>query len=578
MAYTLQQLLTDVQAIGLGHTVPYITTDQKRGRLDAVDLDQGKISFTFLNDTVTPPVEESGNFSQDKLLQVANAFSSGEAINIDAVLNGGGNKRSVLEAFLAHTEHIFVCYVNGAKHLFWTPQHSHAVGSLCYLAPGFVANQYVSSDQMETDFQQWLVQQPSRGESGLFGASHATTYCNGLRTCLSDPVFDRVLVKNLFEVQNDRCFQILFDTIRKVPGYAAYNKGWNSQAFNAAMGKYLKYLQEKTLSMPVQTGTNAFAGMPLQRITYGAPGTGKSFGMNECIDGWSVVRTTFHPDSDYSTFVGAYKPTMNGAAIVYSFVPQAFLTAYIQAWKDREHPQFLIIEEINRGNCAQIFGDLFQLLDRDDEGESRYPIDADKDIAKFLADAFAAAEIGDADVKSGVKLKLPSNLYIWATMNTSDQSLFPMDSAFKRRWDWKYVPIKNANLGWEIVVGDCEVDWWKFLVAINKVVKGVTNSADKQLGYFFVKAKDSVIDAEMFVNKVAFYLWNDVFKDCELDGEAFKIEREGGEVDVLAFQDFFKEDGTINEEVLKNFLTKLVPQPETAPGGSEPGPAVDGEA
>ncbi|MBP5599791.1 MAG: hypothetical protein J6X48_05895, partial [Lachnospiraceae bacterium] len=107
MAYTLQQLLTDVQAIGLGHTVPYITTDQKRGRLDAVDLDQGKISFTFLNDTATPPVEESGNFSQDKLLQVANAFSSGEAINIDAVLNGGGNKRSVLEAFLAHTEHIF---------------------------------------------------------------------------------------------------------------------------------------------------------------------------------------------------------------------------------------------------------------------------------------------------------------------------------------------------------------------------------------------------------------------------------------------------------------------------------------
>ena len=163
-------------------------------------------------------------------------------------------------------------------------------------------------------------------------------------------------------------------------------------------------------------------------------------------------------------------------------------------------------------------------------------------------------------------------------MNTSDQSLFPMDSAFKRRWDWKYVPIKNANLGWEIVVGDCEVDWWKFLVEINKIVKGVTNSADKQLGYFFVKAKDSVIDAEMFVNKVAFYLWNDVFKDCELDGDAFKIEREGGEVDVLAFQDFFKEDGAINEEVLKNFLTKLVPQPETAPGESEAGPAADGEA
>jgi hypothetical protein len=175
-------------------------------------------------------------------------------------------------------------------------------------------------------------------------------------------------------------------------------------------------------------------------------------------------------------------------------------------------------------------------------------------------------------------LALPPNLYIWATMNTSDQSLFPIDSAFKRRWDWKYVPIKDAGKGWKIKFGDCEVDWWKFLFAINKIVKGVTNSADKQLGYFFVKAKDSVIDAEMFVNKVAFYLWNDVFKDCELDGEAFKITREGGEVDVLAFQDFFKEDGTINEEVLKNFLTNLVPQPETAPVESEAGPAVDGEA
>lgn len=570
MAYTLQQLLSDVQAIGIGQTVPYITTDQKRGRLDAVDLSQGKISFTFLNDTTTPPVEESGSFSQDKLLLVVNALSSGDAINIDAVLNGGGNKRSVLEAFLAHTEHIFVCYVNGAKHLFWTSQHAHAVGSLCYLAPMFVANQYVAADQMESDFQQWLVQQPSRGETGLFGASHATTYCNGLRTCLHDPVFDRVFVKNLFEVQDDKCFKVLFDTIRKVPGYTAYNKSWNNQALNAAMGKYLKYLQEKTLSMPTQTGSNAFAGQPLQRITYGAPGTGKSFGLNDSIDGWAAVRTTFHPDSDYSTFVGSYKPTMNGSAIEYRFIPQAFLTAYVRAWKDLSHPQFLIIEEINRGNCAQIFGDLFQLLDRNNEGESRYPIDADRDISAYLSEEFSSANIADADVKSGTKLKLPNNLYIWATMNTSDQSLFPMDSAFKRRWDWKYVPIKNANLGWEIKFGDCEIDWWKFLVKINKVVKSVTNSADKQLGYFFVKLNEgeTEISADLFVNKVAFYLWNDVFKDCELDGDAFKITREDGD-GVLAFEDFFKEDGSINEDVLKNFLTVLVPEEAPAQGGDE---------
>ena len=362
-----------------------------------------------------------------------------------------------------------------------------------------------------------------------------------------------------------------------------------------------------------------------QLITYGAPGTGKSHKIDELTNETNSIRVTFHPDTDYAAFVGAYKPTMGEQeryaldatgkthkidaremSIVYSFVPQAFMKAYVEAWKRYTDASlqgdaknyYLVIEEINRGNCAQIFGDLFQLLDRADNGFSAYAITPDDDIQKFLEtdkdykladislteDIKKMTEAGEkviataADIKSGKKLVLPPNLFIRATMNTSDQSLFPMDSAFKRRWDWEYVPIKNMNLGWKIKFSDCEKEWWKFLVAINKIVKGVTNSADKQMGYFFVRAKDSVIDAEMFVNKVAFYLWNDVFKDCELDGDAFKIERDEGEVDVLSFHDFFKEDGTINEEVLKNFLTTLVPQPETALGESEAGPVADGEA
>ena len=397
--------------------------------------------------------------------------------------------------------------------------------------------------------------------------------------------------------------------------------------YNATLFK----LAEMELDIaPYTHGTNslfAAASLNPQIITYGAPGTGKSHKIDMFTNESNSIRVTFHPDTDYAAFVGAYKPTMDEQeryaldatgkthkieakekTIVYSFVPQAFMKAYVEAWRRYTDASlqgdtktyYLVIEEINRGNCAQIFGDLFQLLDRaDNNGFSAYAITPDDDIQKFLAtdkdykladislseDIKKVSETGEkviataADIKAGKKLVLPPNLCIWATMNTSDQSLFPMDSAFKRRWDWKYVPIKDAGKGWKIKFGDCEVDWWKFLFAINKIVKGVTNSADKQLGYFFVKAKDSVIDAEMFVNKVAFYLWNDVFKDCELDGEAFKITREGGEVDVLAFQDFFKEaDGTINEEVLKNFLTKLVPQPETASGESEAGPAVDAEA
>lgn len=363
----------------------------------------------------------------------------------------------------------------------------------------------------------------------------------------------------------------------------------------------------------------------LQLITYGAPGTGKSHKIDELTNETNSIRVTFHPDTDYAAFVGAYKPTMGEQerygldasgtthkieakekTIVYSFAPQAFLKAYVEAWKRYTDTSlqgdakiyYLVIEEINRGNCAQIFGDLFQLLDRADNGFSAYAISPDDDIQKFLEtdknyklvdiplsdDIKKQTESGEkviaiaADIKAGKKLVLPPNFYIWATMNTSDQSLFPMDSAFKRRWDWDYVTIKDAGKGWKIKLGDCEVDWWNFLVAINTVVKDVTSSADKQMGYFFVKAKDSVIDAEVFVNKVAFYLWNDVFKDCELDGDAFKITREGGEVDVLAFQDFFKEDGTINEEVLKNFLTTLVPPSETAPGEPEAGLVAGGEA
>lgn len=219
---------------------------------------------------------------------------------------------------------------------------------------------------------------------------------------------------------------------------------------------------------------------PLQQITYGAPGTGKSHGINTLLKTTNHVRTTFHPDSDYASFVGAYKPTMvkqekrisydvldndnkheEEEIIAYKFVPQAFIKAYVSAWKNYPKETVLVIEEINRGNCAQIFGDLFQLLDRKDNGFSSYPIDADADIAQYLCSELKDILPNEGDVseinnvfsenypdgiveqiKNGTKLLLPNNLYIWATMNTSDQSLFPIDSAFKRRWDWKFVKMQ----------------------------------------------------------------------------------------------------------------------------------------
>lgn len=412
----------------------------------------------------------------------------------------------------------------------------------------------------------------------------------------------------------------------------------------------------------------------LQQIFYGAPGTGKSNKIKEEVDDLGKIhfRTTFHPDSDYSTFVGCYKPKshkknmLNGNGInetqllssffdsnspkynrmnkarylyealihtkdirdlgldaqmvadklnakgfsgcaytteatcmyniydwlkedgyivenkiTYEYTPQAFLKAYTEAWMHQAtgDPVYLIIEEINRGNCAQIFGDIFQLLDRDEQGFSRYEISPDSDIQDYIGSlglnisGIVNSEGKDvsAEIASGEILKLPDNLHIWATMNTSDQSLFPIDSAFKRRWEWKYIKIKegkdeNGNkLDWKV---DVKIDeegnllpWWEFIQKINEIIASMTSSADKQLGYFFCKAdKEGKISTETFVSKVIFYLWNDVFKDYGFeDASLFRYtNKEGTECD-LTFPDFYDEDGEkVDTERLTDFLKKVM--------------------
>ena len=340
----------------------------------------------------------------------------------------------------------------------------------------------------------------------------------------------------------------------------------------------------------------------LQQIFYGAPGTGKSYTINKDTEGEDVIRTTFHPDTDYSTFVGAYKPTTieeevmtvigtkavpvenadgshrKESKIVYEFVQQAFLQAYVAAWRkyaeangEKPRKQFLVIEEINRGNCAQIFGDLFQLLDRNAQGFSDYPITADADMKRQLKKAFDGLSLAGADsinsmykgrdvcpeALEGDILLLPGNLYIWATMNTSDQSLFPIDSAFKRRWDWTYRPISDAKEGWKIKADSNLYDWWTFLEKINDKVGSLTNSEDKKLGYFFCKAdSENIISADKFVGKVIFYLWNDVFKDYEF-GDAIFNDEDGRK---LSFDKFYTSEGKnskVVEEKVALFLKNL---------------------
>ncbi|MBR4931873.1 MAG: AAA family ATPase [Alphaproteobacteria bacterium] len=250
---------------------------------------------------------------------------------------------------------------------------------------------------------------------------------------------------------------------------------------------------------------------PLQTIYYGTPGSGKSHSVKKLVKDVNedyIFRTTFHPDSDYASFVGCYKPVMKDDVIKYEFCPQTFTKAYVKAWKNPEEQIYLIIEEINRGNCAQIFGDLFQLLDRKN-GVSEYPIDADNDLKDYLEKELG---VGHEGIANG-KIKLPANLNIIATMNTSDQSLFPMDSAFKRRWSWKCVPVdyKNSESGvFTITVDDKSYNWHDFLENVNQRIVKATDSEDKQMGNFFITRN---VEEDEFVDKVMFYLWNDVCKE-----------------------------------------------------------------
>lgn len=405
---------------------------------------------------------------------------------------------------------------------------------------------------------------------------------------------------DIYSCVHSKELQDIIDSLYNNKEFMQYEKTGSYQYSNA-LKTYMRFLCAKEIFSNEAKKVKTPSNLTLQQIYYGAPGTGKSKTIKDLTFGESVIRTTFHPDSDYASFVGTYKPiteevdlrdcygkkvidddtkeVVKEERIAYKFIPQAFLEAYVEAWKKlgSSKKQYLIIEEINRGNCAQIFGDLFQLLDRNEYGFSDYPIVADKDMQKYLEKEFAGWEITNKDeinqlygeanmvnlIMKGERLVLPSNLYIWATMNTSDQSLFPIDSAFKRRWDWKYVPIRegrdketNAPLNWYINTGDKQYKWWSFISKVNELIGSLTNSEDKKLGYFFCKAKDGEIDADLFVSKVIFYLWNDVFKDYGFDDKDFQDE----EGKILSFDRFYEDkNGKTNVDIaiVELFLENL---------------------
>lgn len=271
---------------------------------------------------------------------------------------------------------------------------------------------------------------------------------------------------------------------------------------------------------------------PAPRVTgganimlYGVPGSGKSRTISDeyCNDENRMERLVFHPDYTYSDFIGQILPNVSEGNVSYEFTPGPFTLLLKKAYKNPDKQYFLIIEEINRGNAPAIFGEVFQLLDRVDNGESEYGISS-ADIAMIV--------YGDATRK----VRIPSNMWLIGTMNTSDQNVFTLDTAFQRRWSMRMIENDLGKVTYaDMKILDTDISWRRFNTAINSIILQknvrVTSSEDKRLGAFFVREADLRYDAKevdaaatpdekrvaamqnrRFPEKILKYLWDDAFK------------------------------------------------------------------
>lgn len=246
------------------------------------------------------------------------------------------------------------------------------------------------------------------------------------------------------------------------------------------------------------------------KIYYGAPGTGKSHKVEQLIDELTTVRTVFHPDTQNSDFIGALKPVIQNGDVSYQFSPGPFARAMAAAYDDPSNMHYLVIEELNRAPAAAVFGELFLMLDRNDDGKGEYDVD-------FPSDEFAnwwKAETGN----DTHKMRLPSNLSILATMNSADQGVYPLDTAFRRRWTQKYIPINytKAPTGHIKLAlsasSEKEIEWADFIRRLNEFLISETSlaiSEDRLIGPWFLKASEL---NDVLPGKLLIYLWDDLLR------------------------------------------------------------------
>jgi len=375
---------------------------------------------------------------------------------------------------------------------------------------------------LKEEFASWLISQPTNN----YFDKDFNKAIKGLQSYQEK--YEEVFGKDVFEID----FSSIEKTLEEIKDHIydsstdffEYSKKTSNHQPKAILGEknYLKFLEEYKLESQISVieGYN--------KIYFGSPGTGKSYAVSkkiENVDEYQIERVIFHPDYDYSSFIGGYKPITEKDSddkdiVKYKFVPQIFINIFEKAHRNPNKNFYLVIEEINRGNCAEIFGDIFQLLDRNPD----YAITPSEDLYKYLLERDQSSKI--KVLKNG-KLIMPNNLVILSTMNTSDQSLYPMDSAFKRRWDWEYVPIKYPmddkdiscpSFSYRVKLDEGKYfRWIDFVANVNKhILQNPSLGLDKCIGNFFIKPDmGSIISLDTLINKVIFYLWNDVFKDEE---------------------------------------------------------------
>ena len=304
----------------------------------------------------------------------------------------------------------------------------------------------------------------------------------------------------------------------------------------------------------------------LQKIFFGPPGTGKSYKakklkeiLKEKDDELIIIRATFHPEYLNSDFIAKLVPVTNGEKVEYKVLPGHFVKAFAKALANPDKHVLLIIEEINRGNCSAIFGEVFQLLDRNDNGESVYENEW-SDLAKIAIkeemEKVKKGSYNEAKIK-----KIPANMSIVATMNTCDENIFFMDSAFKRRWGFEYVGIEyessdddhKKQLNAKIEDGTGNITWKDFLKKLNSFIKGskAYRLEDKLVGQWFIKAKDDKISKDDIKNKLMHYLWDNVFSRDRKPLIGLLEDDKPGTVDLKTFGDFIEKYDVFIEKIMK---------------------------